>query len=318
MKNKGIVLVANMGEDSVFVYDMKTLNQIDRIMLESIGNKLANINHSTKRPVIGPGYLYYYKKNNLIFVINAYDDSLSIYNLTVGKLENTIFVGRHPNQIVVIENIERAFVSNYDSNSISVIDLSAREIIGQIPCGIMPQCILLDNRTNYLYIANAGSNYISVIDALSLDKLPCLKVDGYPAVLTCDNKNNKMYIVVRCLEERQKFNLLEYDMISGKILRKISLGYMPVGILFDDRKGRIYVIDAGENCLKTINVSHLSIEKTIRLGRMPLGQCTDAFVKHLYVVCALDNSLYKIDTQQWKIIKKIHTGAEPVSVLCID
>jgi len=318
VKIKGMVLAANMGDDSVSFYDMETLCQIDKIELEPIRNKLVNIKHSTRRPVVGPGYLYYHKKDKLLFIVNAYDDSLSVFNLETGKIENTLVVGRHPNSIVVVENTGTAFVTNYDSDSVSVIDLSVPEIVGQIPCGIMPQSILLDTKTNLLYIANTGSNYISVINAVSLDKLPCMKVDGYPVVLTCDNVREKMYIVVRHLEREQKSRLLEYDPISGKILKGIDIGLMPVGILFDERKERLYVIDAGENNLKMIDIPLFTVEKTIVLGRMPLGQCTDVFKNSLYVVCALDNSLFRIDTQLGKVTKIISTGMEPASVLCID
>ncbi len=318
MDNKGMVLVANMRGDSVSVFDMERLRKIGSIAVKPAGNKVSGVNYYTSRPVMGPGYLYYYTKSNLLFVVNVYDDSLSLYNMATEEFESTLIVGRHPSQVAAIGSIDRAFVTNYDSDSVTVIDLSARETVGQIPCGIMPQCIFLNTQTYCLYIANAGSDYVSVIDGASLDKLPCLKVYGYPVVLAGDSGGQRLFAAVRHIEREQRYCLVEYDLISGRIARKAGLGYMPSGMLLDEKAGKLYIIDAVENNLRILNTTDLKPEKVVRLGRMPLGQCADTPMANLYVVCALDNCLYKIDISQGRIVETISTGTEPVSVICID
>lgn len=316
MNNNAFVLVANMGEDNIWVYDRNTMNLVEKIMLYPIGNKMVKISHFNKGPVVGPECLCYYRKKKLVLIANAYDDSLSVYNLEKKEIECTIFAGRHPNQIAVVEDLDRAFVTNYDSDSVSVIDLSVPEIIGQIPCGEMPQSLFLDKHTCQLYVASGGSNYISIIDCLSLDKKDCMGVDGYPVALAADIERRRMYVMVRQPENYSKMKLVEYHLPSGKTERSMDIGRMPVSILYDGKREMLYIIDALENNLKMISLQHFWRVKTISLGSMPLGQCIDTSGKNLFVVCTLDNSLYLVDIQEGKKIKKVATGIEPVSVVC--
>jgi YVTN family beta-propeller protein len=317
MKDRGLIMIANMGDDSITIYDKESLDLVKKLIVKPTGNKKFNISHFAKGPIAGPGYLYYCKSKNLIMVLNVYDDSLLMVDLETIEPRDAIFAGNHPNQIEVFDEMDRAFISNYDSDSISVIDLSIPQIIGQIPCGAMPQSIFMNRKTNRLYVANTGSDYVSIIDAVSLDKLCCLELDGYPVDLCGDQDKQRLYIVVRHPERQVTDRLIEYDMTTGKRLGVLNLGLMPVNILLDRVKGKVYAVDAIENNLKVVDIEKFTVENTINLGRMPVGQHKDETGRFLYIVCMIENRLFIIDTLSEKIVKEMDTGIEPSAVLCI-
>lgn len=317
MGKKGFILTANMGDDSICVYNGDSFEMSERLVVKPSGFKLFNTSHFTKGPVAGPGHLYHYKSKNIILTLNVYDDSLLFIDLDTLKPMDTIFAGNHPYQIEVFEEADRAFVSNYDSDSISVIDLSIPQIVGQIPCGMMPQSLFMDKNAGNLYVTNTGSDYISIIDALTLDKLFCLKVDGNPVDICNDAGGNRIFVIVRHPERQIKDRLVEYDMLTGKKLRSMELGPMPVDIIYNDINKRVYALDAIENNLRAINVESFKIETTVHLGRMPINQCLNNERTLLFIVCMIENRMYVVDIYGRRIIREIPTGIEPSSVLYV-
>lgn len=318
MQGNGLLLIANQGEDSISVHNGNTLDLMGKIFIKPSGNKLFNTGYYGKGPMVGPGCLYHYREKGHLIVLNVYDDSLTVIDLNGFTVVGTVFAGNHPYGVEVLDGIGRAFVTSYDSDSLSVIDLSELQLIGQIPCGIMPGPIALDRTTNQIYIANTGSNQISVIDAISLNKIFCAGLDGYPANLCLDPYVAKLYSITRHPEGQAQDSLVEYDIIMGKALRSIYLGPMAADLLMDGESKRIYVVDAIENCLKSINIEEFVIEETWDLGRMPVCLQTDRAGRYLYIACMSDNTLYVMDMSKGVIEGKIKTGLEPASILFID
>lgn len=318
MKGRAIVLTANIGDDSITVYDSESYRLLCRLALKPAGIKLMNINYFVRGPITGPGYLYHRKSENQLLVANLYDDSLSIIDLATFEITNTIFAGSRPNRIAVLERKDRAFVTNYDSDRVSVVDLKYQEIIAQIPCGIMPQSIVLGSQKEYLYIANTGSEYITIIDAPSMYKLDCLKVDGYPVDICCDKAEKRLYAIINFNEGLDAHCLAEYDITSGSMLKQLRLGSMPVDLAYHQETGRFYVLDAAENRLTIVDSSSLDILDTVELGRMPIGQSLEPDGRYLHVACMIDNCLCKVDTHTGTVEDKVYTGVEPACVLIMD
>jgi YVTN family beta-propeller protein len=317
MTGRGIVMVANMGDDSIAAYGSETYREVFRIKLTPAGTKLMSTNHFARGPVVGPGFLCQRKAADQLLAVNIYDDSLSIIDLPSHRVVNTIFAGNRPNRLEVFEQCNRAFVTNYDSDSVSVIDLCTQQIIGQIPCGIMPQSIVLNQLNNCLYIANTGSNRISVIDALFMDKTDCLEVDGYPVDICCDDTGQKLYAIVQAHESQQHNCLIEYDIESGRKSRCTRLGTMPVDLVCDDNMERLYVLDAMDNRLTIIDSIGFSVLEEIKLGKMPVSQSLEADGKYLHVACMMDNRLYSVDLNTGLVTDTILTGVEPACVLAL-
>ena len=317
MEERGVVLVANMGDDSITAFESRTYEELFRIWLKPEGTKLMNINNFARGPMLVPSHICRSTAEGQLIVANIYDDSLYIIDLCSRNVVNTIFAGSRPNRIEVFEQSDRAYVTNYDSDSVSVIDLCIQQVIGQIPSGIMPQSIVLNRRNNCLYIANTGSNWVSVIDALSMDKQGCLRLDGYPVDLCCDGTGRKLYMLVQSQESRECGCLLEYDIETGKKSGCLRLGTMPVGLLPDHQKERLYVVDAVDNSLTVVDSVDLKFLGMAELGRMPVSQALEAGERYLHVVCMMDNRLYKVDVDTGLVVKSVPTGVEPACVFAL-
>ncbi len=99
--------------------------------------------------------------------------SLSIIDLTEGKLLNEVSLGLHPNAIVKSGNNKFIYIANGNSDEVSVLDVATEKIINTIKVGLFPDkngyigsspnALLLDESGNTLYVANGIDNAIAVV-----------------------------------------------------------------------------------------------------------------------------------------------------------
>ncbi len=319
MLDKGIVIVANAGDDNIIAYCSGTYREVFRVRPIPYDTKTAGpIGIAGDGALLGPVFLYHEKAKNQLLVVNSYDDSLSIIDLTSREAIKTIFVGCCPSRLVVLNENNRAFITNYDSDSISVIDLSAEQLIGQIPCGAMPKTIIFNEYNGMCYVANTGSNYIAVIDISCMDKADCLDANGYPMDICFDDTGQNLYAIVLPSGGEGDSRLVEYDIKSGKNIRCTEFCAMPVDLVYDNKRGKFYILDIMDNRLIIVDRSDFFVSGAIKLGNMPVSQSLDSNGKYLHVVCNADNQLCKVDLKAGSIKSITRTGIEPAWLLCID
>ena len=113
--------------------------------------------------------------------------SLSVIDITTGKLVNELPMGLHPNAIITGIDNKFLYIANGNSDFISVVDVTAEKVIDSINVGLFsqayamfgssPNALSLDAATGTLYVANGLDNAVAVI---SLGK----KVGGMNAETT--------------------------------------------------------------------------------------------------------------------------------------
>lgn len=97
---------------------------------------------------------------------------VATYNTAAGKLEQTINVGNHPNELLLSRKGTYLFVANANDNSVSIINTKLNKVIETISTSLYPTGLIgsttnglaLSANENTLYIANADNNCLAVFD----------------------------------------------------------------------------------------------------------------------------------------------------------
>ena len=132
--------------------------------------------------------------------------TVSVIDLTTGKVESEIEVGLHPNSIITSRNGRFVYVSNGNSDNVSVINTASNKVVSTLSVklnedapfiGHSPNALALSPDGHTLYVSNGMDNAIAVIklsdgSAKSADIEGFIPTEAYPAGLVATN--NTLYI----------------------------------------------------------------------------------------------------------------------------
>lgn len=165
-EKKELIVVTNLGDDSINVINFKDYNENKKISLESYPTKTL-IN----------------KEENIMVVLQSNmglnkNGKISIIDTVSMKTIKEVEVGLSP--IDIIEEEENYYVANFLSGTIDIIDKKSFEIVDIMDVGGMPKKIL--KHGSYLYILNCLNGSLIRIDILSKEKRS-LRLGGEPSAI---------------------------------------------------------------------------------------------------------------------------------------
>lgn len=101
------------------------------------------------------------------------------------------------------------------------------------------------------------------------------------------------------------------DPIAGKLLKTISIGQRPRGIVLSKNQQQLYVATSDDNTIQVIDIDTLK-----PIGTLPSGEDPETFAMsmsgdQLYVSNEDDSLVTVVDIKQAKAIKEIPVGVEP-------
>lgn len=132
--------------------------------------------------------------------------TVSVIDLTTGKIENEIKVGLHPNAITSSHDQKYLYVANANSDNVSIINTATNTVIDSISVklnkdadyiGDSPNALALDKSGATLYVSNGLDNAIAVIklgNAAGGNSIRSSSITGYiptesyPAGLAVSNQ----------------------------------------------------------------------------------------------------------------------------------
>lgn len=269
-------------------------------MVEDINLRLLTNIHNR----IGPWDLTLNKKNQLL-ILNSYDESLMILDLTYNKVISTTKLGRSPICLRVFNS--KIYILNCDSNSLSILDEETLTQLEEIYLEEKPSDFQIDCANFIGYIANTNGNSISILnlnnhtmEVKSINSQPfrilikdnCVYILSYInngitnysciSALSMDNLQVKEYKIkgifidfvmlddsTFLLTNPEDGYLYEFSRDNNKLIRKLLLGGMPGKIIKDLEM--LYIIDILNNEVLIIDLKENIILEKIRVGKEPQG-----------------------------------------------
>ena len=227
--------VALSGDDAVEVFDLKSENSLEKILL-SRGDEPLDL-------ALTPDGLS-------LLVVNSRSDTVSIID-TVAMVEvGRIPVGRSPRSLVIDKTGMKAFVFNSMSDNISVIDISYRQVMGTIATGPEPLRGQFNRAGDRLYVIHAAYPYLYTINPASFATVRRDFLGMGMLSLKVDTRTDQLYI-----GKRNDTQVAIYDPLSFALVGSIPTGGAVTYMTIDGETNFLYLLIPDRNVLMVVNLA---------------------------------------------------------------
>lgn len=311
-----ILLVTNMGDDSISIIDLTEHRKAGRIYLGASAHAGETI-RTLKKPAVGPHSIVMDKNMGRIYTVNSFSNTVSVIDMNSLEVIDSFFAGSHPNDMVFNSDGTCAYVTNGDSDSVSIIDMEEMKIICQVSVGSMPHGICISPGGEFAYTADMGGDSISVIDVWSNSKIFCIKTGEQPLEIETSADGKFLYVTCSFLEHDERGTVSIISTNNNRVIKNIEVGMIPAGMYISHRTQSMYVANTGSNDIYIIDLNRFEVTKKIRSGNMARGIISDE-EGHIFITNGEDNTVSVIDEKSGEITEIYETGIEPTAMLYIN
>jgi len=292
------IVVANTGQNSLSIIDIKNNHKTDHIYLDYF--------------LIGPYGVYANHKMDKIYTTNSYSNSVFKINLSQKKVEDLVLVGKCPTCIKAYNDL--ILISNSDSNSISVINEYPFKLIENISVGEKPNDIEIDQETGKIYVANSNGCSIEVID-LEKNKVERIRLKSNPVKIQLE----KEFIYILSIQNNGFYNssnISILDLKNYKIIKTLDLKGIFNYMIKLKNKNLIFLSEIESGFLYKFDISKYEVIGKIHIGGMP-NKILYNGNNILYIANIYNNLVSVVNHKEEKVIKNIKVGLEPNDLIFI-
>lgn len=116
----------------------------------------------------------------IAYVSNEKDNTLSIIDLEVFEVVDTVQIGKRPRGILLSKDRSKLYICASDDDTVQVMDLATHKIIKTLPSGEDPEQFALHPNDRHLYISNEDDALVTIVDTESSQVLAQIDVGIEP------------------------------------------------------------------------------------------------------------------------------------------
>lgn len=215
-----------------------------RVIFSALGNDTVEIVdafagrriHSIKGLSEPQGVLYIPDSDKL-FVANAGDGKVKVFNGTTFDLTDTIDFGEDPDNLRYDATVKRVYVG-YGEGAIGVIDATTNKRLNlDYKLEEHPEGFQLETRGPRIFVNVASRKHLAVIDR-STGVVTKWELGGAGAnfPLTLDETNHRVFIGTR-----RPARLVVFDMASGRVVASLPTAGDMDDLFYDPARSRLYI-----------------------------------------------------------------------------
>ena len=225
-----------------FTLDLKR----KRVIFSGLGNNTVQIVDAFAGKMIHsipglsqPQGTFYLQEGDKLYVANAADEHVNIYNGTTFKLVKRLEIGEDPDNLRYDPATKLLYVG-YGDGAITAIDTKTDTLVKKIDFKVTghPEGFQLESKGPRIFVNIADSKNIAVIDrntgATTYWALPAGHLANFPMVL--DEENRRVIIGTR-----RPSRMTVFDMDSGKVVASLPAAGDMDDIFYDALRKRVYV-----------------------------------------------------------------------------
>ena len=238
---------------TISVIDLVTVRELRRVDVSPL-----------KRPhglYFAGGKLYFSAETNKAF---------GRYDPVTDRVDWILGTGQDSTHMVMLsKDLKQIYTANIAGNSISIFDLDERRgwLQTVVPVGRGPEALDISPDGRELWTAHSQDGGVSIID------LAAKKVTGTFNAGT--KRSNRLKFTADgkriLISDLAGGELLVFDVVSRKEVKRITLGKSPEGILMVPDGSRAYVAVTGGNFLAIVDLKTLEVTGRIEPGAGPDG-----------------------------------------------
>ena len=291
------LIVCNTGSDSISKIPL--INNLN----EKIISKEVNLKKDREK---GPTSIYIH--NNISYIANNYDNSISVVDLDAEIERDILYVGAQPNDLIAFKNY--LYIVCSESNALVLFDIEEKKSILDIKLNSWPYNLDISDNLNLIFVSNFQSNNISIIDTLTNQVVKNLEVFEYPTKIKVSKDKKYLYVCESYMGDDKNGFVEIFDLKNFYSIRKIMVGKVPIDIYEEDNI--IYVANLEDENITLINKKDFKKIGDIYVGGMPRS-----IIKYnnlLYLSDYLNGRVVCIDLEN-NNRKSIAIGKEPNAMI---
>ncbi|KMJ57451.1 hypothetical protein AB685_15640 [Bacillus sp. LL01] len=256
--DESTIYVTHLKENAITALDLSTGSQ-EKVSLPFRFSSIVEM-----KPGI---YLAAVKEEESLYEINLKENKVSpIMDIDVGILE-----------VLYDEESRLLYAGNGKTNKIQVIDIEKEEITQEVSVGEYPSKMFQDGER--LFVLAAGSGEVYVMDTSTNKITNSFSVNERPEGLHFDGE--LVWTGGHGATGEMNEKVFAYDPDTGKEVKAVKTGLMPIQISQVTGNSSIYVLSHGDHSLSKINADNYEMEKKINVGDNPSYMIADG--TNLYV-----------------------------------
>lgn len=213
---------------------------------------------------------------NMVYVVNYYDNTVSVMNAANDTVVATVQVGNEPEGLVVNPFTNRIYVVN-DDGTVTFIDGNTNKP-STIQVGNYPWDIAINTVTNKIYVTNYGDGTVSVIDGATNLVTATITVRDGPGALAINTSTNMIYV---CNWSENTISVL--NGANNTNVTPILVGAAPSYVTVNSVTNKVYVASYTDTTLSVINGATNKVTATLTLTDTPVDIAINPVTALVYV-----------------------------------
>ncbi|MEP7318552.1 MAG: YncE family protein [Panacibacter sp.] len=223
--------------DKLYVSHGTQVNILDKTTGDSLGiiHNTIGIHGIAFNDALGKGYTSNGRLNNVF-----------VFDLSTNKVLDSVITGQNPDAIMYEYYTKKIITCNGRSNDLTIIDPISNKVIATIPVGGKPETAVSNNEGK-LFVNIEDKNLIAVIDLKTMKMIKTLPLDGgeEPTGLAYDDQTKRLFAGCDKL-------LVVLDAVSGKVMKKITIGEGCDGVTLDNATKTIFTSNGEDGTMTVI------------------------------------------------------------------
>ncbi|MBK7116425.1 MAG: beta-propeller fold lactonase family protein [Proteobacteria bacterium] len=243
---------ADKGADGIGIVDLTSLKLVKVLRGVSDPEQLA-VSRDGKRLYVAS------EDTGQGFVLDAGD----------GHVIAKLAVGGEPEGVTLSPDGRHVYMSSEEDHHVAVIDVATNKIAATLNVGQRPRFTEFSDDGATAFVSGENDGTITVIDARALKVLRTIKLQGAltrPVGMVVSHDGKRLYTVTG-----RGRNLLDIDIVTGKVLRTVEVGPRPWGVALSPSGDVLYTANGSSNDVSVVDAAGFRVLARIPVGDSPWG-----------------------------------------------
>ena len=185
-------------------------------------------------------------KLNAGYTSNGRLNNVYVFDINTHIVIDSIKTGKNPDAIMYEPFSGTIITCNGGSNDLTIIDPSSKKVIKTIPLPGKPETAI-SNGQGMLFVNIEDKNQVAAIDMKAMKFLSSFSLQGAeePTGLAFDENTNRLFVGCDKI-------LVVVDAITGKVIKKITIGEGCDGVAFDKDSKLIFTANGEDGTMSII------------------------------------------------------------------
>lgn len=288
-KKEHMMLITYLKEPSVSFYDIQSEMILKNEKLDFVIQTMEKLS------------------DELLLFTKYKEDGLFILNLHTGKVVKVANVGKGITTMLSSPELNLCFLADTKRNKVYFFDMKKKQITSSVDVEDSPASFALNAKDKELFVATLNHASISKISIGNQKVISSFNIIERPSSLFFDGKD--IWVAAHGPFDQLNDHLYVYDADTGKNVKKIKVGSMPVKFYQGKSDKFLYVICHGSNEVYKINIKNGIVDTPLEVSENP--NFITGSKDEIYVTNLDGNSLSVIDQKSFQLKKQIQLNNGP-------